>query len=216
MQEIYLKTSNLSHSYDRLLFLDINLVLCAKSSISIIGESGCGKSTLLHNLSTFLKPTNGIVELFSQDIYKLKTKALNNIRRHDISPIFQQHYLFRGFSLLENLTVSSIISNMDIDKNMLELFSLNKLLDKNIGDISGGEQQRLSILRALIKKPKIIFADEPTGNLDVKTRDIVMNSIFNYIEDYNSSMIMVTHDKELAFMSDEVYEIQDKSLIKLK
>ena len=212
MAQQYLKASNLSHSYDRLLFSNIDLTLQSQSSISIIGESGCGKSTLLHILSTFLKPASGQVELFSKDINKENSKSVNNIRRYKIASIFQQHYLFRGFSVQENLNVSSVISDVSIDDNMIKLFNMSHLLDKNVGDLSGGEQQRLSILRALVKKPKIIFADEPTGNLDIKTRDVVMGTIFDYINEYNSSMVLVTHDKELAYKSDITYEIKDTKI----
>lgn len=213
MSECYLRASNVSHSYDTLLFSDVNISLKAKEKISIIGESGCGKSTLLHILSTFLHPTSGIIELFEQDIYKLNKQSINKIRRHNISPIFQQHYLFRGFSAWDNLLVSSKISNIEIDEEMISLFNLKHCIHKQIGDLSGGEQQRLSILRSLIKKPKIIFADEPTGNLDTKTRDIVNSLIFEFINEYNSSMIMVTHDKELARRNDTVFELENNKLI---
>ncbi len=213
MNEIYLKASNVSHSYDTLLFLDVELSLQAKQKISIIGESGCGKSTLLHILSTFLKPTVGNIEIFNQDIYKLNKKKINKIRRHSISLIFQQHYLFRGFSAWENLVVSSKISNIEIDENMISLFNLKHCIHKQTGDLSGGEQQRLSILRSLIKKPKIIFADEPTGNLDVKTRDVISSILDDFINEYNSSMIMVTHDRELAKRNDIIFELEDNKLI---
>ena len=213
MNETYLKVSNVSHSYDTLLFLDVELSLKSKQKISIIGESGCGKSTLLHILSTFLKPTQGNVELFNQNIYKINTKEINKIRRYYISSIFQQHYLFRGFSAWENLLVSSKISNTEIDKDMISLFNLKHCINKQIGDLSGGEQQRLSILRSLIKKPKIIFADEPTGNLDIKTRDIISSIIVDFINEYNSSMIMVTHDRELSKRNDIVFELENNKLI---
>ena len=146
MNEYYLKANNVSHSYDTLLFLDVNLSLKAKETISIIGESGCGKSTLLHILSTFLQPSKGSIELFSQNIYKLNKQDINKLRRHNISPIFQQHYLFRGFTAWENLMVSSKISNIQIDEDMICLFNLKHCIHKQIGDLSGGEQQRLSVL----------------------------------------------------------------------
>lgn len=212
MDDIYLKATNISHSYDTRLFLNVDLSLKAKQKISIIGESGCGKSTLLHILSTFLKPISGTIKLFNQDIYKLNKKDMNSIRRYNISPIFQQHYLFRGFSAWENLVISSKISNIKIDKNMISLFGLNHCIHKQIGDLSGGEQQRLSILRSLVKKPKIIFADEPTGNLDTKTRDIISSIISEFIDEYKSSMIMVTHDRELARRNDVIYELENNQL----
>ena len=213
MDDIYLKANNVSHSYDTELFVNVDLSLKAKQKISIIGESGCGKSTLLHILSTFLQPTTGSIQLFNQNIYNINKKNINNIRRYHISPIFQQHYLFRGFSAWENLLISSKISNIEVDENMISLFNLKHCIHKQIGDLSGGEQQRLSILRSLVKKPKIIFADEPTGNLDVKTRDIISSIISDFIEEYKSSMIMVTHDRELASRNDIVYELENNHLI---
>jgi len=199
-----------------LLFKNIDFRIEERSIISVIGESGCGKSTLLYILSTFLKPTSGIVNIFDEDIYSISSSNRNKIRLHKVASIFQQHYLFRGFSVKENLEVSSKIANIPIDKKMISIFGLDKLMNLKTADLSGGEQQRLSILRALIKKPKIIFADEPTGNLDTKTRDNVMDGIFNYIEEYNSSIVLVTHDRELAYKSKQVYEIRDNELSQLK
>jgi putative ABC transport system ATP-binding protein len=209
-----LSCKNLSHSFDTSLFENISLNLEKSQSIAIVGVSGSGKSTLLHSLSSFLKPNDGTVEVLGKDIYKLSNKELINLRQKTLGIIFQTHYLFKGFSVKENLAVSSMLSNENIDKELLEKFGIAKLLSKSVSDISGGEQQRVSIARVLTKKPKIIFADEPTGNLDNKTSKEVMDVIFEYIKTNNAGLILVTHDLNLANQCDKVYELDNRLVAK--
>ena len=135
------------------------------------------------------------------------------LRRNVIGIIFQFHYLFRGFSALENLQVASILANQAIDKNLLESFGIAHILKQQIGELSGGQQQRLSIARVLTKKPKIIFADEPTGNLDVETAHSVMEVVFSYVKSQNATMIVATHNLELAKMCDRVFELKNCALV---
>ena len=172
-----LEAISLSHSFDYSLFKDVNLTLDEQKSIAIIGVSGSGKSTLLHILSSFLEPDNGSVKILGNDLYSLSNKEMINLRRKYIGIIFQQHYLFKGFSVLENLKIGSMLANLEIDYELLDALGLTKILESNISDISGGEQQRVSIARVLMKKPKIIFGDELTGNLDENTTKSVMNVI---------------------------------------
>jgi putative ABC transport system ATP-binding protein len=207
-----LSLENISHSFSDNLFKDISLKLSTNKKVAIIGESGCGKSTLLHIMATFLKPQFGIVKLFDKDIYSLNDKKIMNYRRHDISVVFQQHYLFKGFLLEENLKIASLISGNKIDIDLIEKFGLKNKTSLHTSALSGGEQQRASILRALIKRPKIIFADEPTGNLDYKNSHITIDALFEYIDDTQSSIILITHDKKIADRCDEVYEINNQRL----
>lgn len=210
-----LKTVNLSHSFEYPLFNNINLNINKQESIAIIGRSGSGKSTLLNSLSSLLKPKSGEIIFEDKNLYSLKERELLKIRRELFGIIFQAHYLFRGFSGVENLEVASILSKNGIDKSILEKLKIEDVIKQQIGTLSGGQQQRVSIARVLTKKPKIIFADEPTGNLDKETSHDVMNIIFNYIKESNSSLFLVTHDEKLASRCDKVYRLENRELFKL-
>ena len=207
-----LKANNLSHSFDYPLFENVSLTLNPKESIAILGVSGSGKSTLLHILSTLLKPDTGTVDLLEEDIYELSEKKLLELRRESIGIIFQQHYLFKGFSAQENLEVAALLSQTEVDPILLEKLGVSHLMDKKVTDLSGGQQQRISIARVLTKKPKLIFADEPTGNLDDQTANDVMQILNDYIEQNSAAMVMVTHDKRLALGCTQSYTLEDKQL----
>ncbi len=193
-----LEVTNLSHSFEYNLFTDINLILNPKESISIVGVSGSGKSTLLHICATLLKPNSGEVKLFAKDLYKQKNKDILRMRREDVGIIFQSHYLFKGFDAFENIELSTLLNNTKIDDELIEKLGISNVLKQKVGELSGGQQQRVSIARVLSKRPKIIFADEPTGNLDSKTANEVMSILFNYIEENNAALLLVTHDNDLA------------------
>lgn len=211
-----LKAFNLSHKFDYELFNDINLNLQKQESIAIIGTSGSGKSTLLNILSTLLKPFNGEVLYNKQDLYSLSQNKLLQIRREDFGIIFQSHYLFRGFSARENLDIATLLSNEVFDKKLLDELKISHVINQGVGELSGGQQQRLSIARVLMKKPRIIFADEPTGNLDKETANIVMQTLFNYVKNNDAGLILVTHEHELAYKCDKVYKLEDLKLQELK
>ncbi|NWF66162.1 MAG: ABC transporter ATP-binding protein [Campylobacterales bacterium] len=208
-----LKVTNLSHKFDYELFNNISIEINPKDKIAVIGKSGSGKSTLLHILATLLTPQNGEIIYQNQNIAKLSKKEILDIRRYDFGIIFQAHYLFRGFSAMENLLISSMLTNQPIDLELMKRFNISHVLNQNIGELSGGQQQRVSIARVLTKKPKIIFADEPTGNLDQESANDVMNAVFEYVDNNNAALFLVTHDIELAKMCDIVYELKDKSLM---
>ena len=214
--DLLLQAKNLSHEFDYKLFKDINLSLHKKESIAIIGTSGSGKSTLLNILSSLLKPSSGSVVFKSQDMYSLKQKKLLKIRRDDFGIIFQAHYLFRGFSAIENLEIATLLSGEKIDDNLLKELKIEHVLNQGVGELSGGQQQRLSIARVMTKKPQIIFADEPTGNLDKDTANIVINTLFNYIKNNDAGLILVTHENELAMRCDKVYKLEELKLQELK
>ncbi len=211
-----LSANNLSYSFEYELFSDVSLELFSGDSIAIIGVSGSGKSTLLHLFSTLLEVQSGSVELFGEDISKMKDKKLSQIKRDDLGIVFQSHYLFKGFSGYENLEVAQILSNQQIDEKLLEDLEIKECINQKVTQLSGGQQQRVSIARVLTKKPQIIFADEPTGNLDKKTANDVMKLFFDYCKNNEAGMIMVTHDNELANMCKKVYKLEDKKLIQIK
>ncbi len=214
--DLLLEAKHLSHKFDYELFRDINLSLYKKESIAIIGTSGSGKSTLLNVLSSLLKPSSGSVVFKSQDIYSLKQNKLLQIRRDDFGIIFQAHYLFRGFSAIENLEIATLLSGEKVDENLLKELNIDYVINQGVGELSGGQQQRLSIARVMTKKPEIIFADEPTGNLDKETANIVIETLFNYIKNNNAGLILVTHENELAMRCDKVYKLEDLKLQEIK
>ncbi len=207
-----LRAENLSHTFDYELFSDVSLSLKESESVAIVGRSGSGKSTILHILSTLLKPNSGEVFYKDKNLYKLKESELLSIRRYEMGIIFQSHYLFKGFTSFENIKIASLISDKPIYKNLLRRLGIFNTLKKNVGDLSGGQQQRISIARVLVKAPKIIFADEPTGNLDKETADDVMNVLFEYMYEKNAAMLLVTHDEELAKRCTRAYRLKDKTL----
>ncbi len=213
---ILLQAENISHKFDYPLFNNINLTLKTNESIAIIGVSGSGKSTLLHILSTLLKPDSGKVTLLERELNSLKTKELVDIRRNRLGMIFQSHYLFKGFSAYENLEVAALLSNEKIDDTLIERLNIQKVIMQKVTELSGGQQQRVSIARVLTKKPNIIFADEPTGNLDSETAVDVMKLFDEYIKNHTAGMILVTHDEQLALKCSHVYRLEDEKLIQVK
>lgn len=212
MQEILLNARDISHHFDYELFSSLNLQLNSSSAISIVGRSGCGKSTLLHILSTFLKPLSGDVNLLNNNLYALSNSKIDSIRRYDIGIIFQFHYLFKGMSGVENIEIASMLSNEEIDDELLERLEIKDIINQKISELSGGQQQRVSIARVLSKRPKVIFADEPTGNLDKETANLVMSTLLDYVKDNQAGLILVTHDEEMASMCDISYRLEDKRL----
>ncbi len=215
-EHLLLEVKDVSHDFDYPLFKDINLKLHQKQSIAIIGISGSGKSTLLNIFCSLLTPQHGEVLYDDQNIFNLSKSKILEIRRKYFGIIFQAHYLFRGFDANENLKIASLLTNNDVDHELLEKLKIDHVMTQGVGEISGGQQQRLSIARVLTKKPKIIFADEPTGNLDNQTAIEVMDVLFNYIDSHDAGMILVTHEEDMAFKCDNVYKLINNKLEQLK
>jgi putative ABC transport system ATP-binding protein len=213
--EVLLKANNISHHFDYQLFDNVSMELQTNQSIAIIGKSGSGKSTLLNIFATLLEPQDGEVALFGKNIATMKSKELVEIKRKDLGIVFQSHYLFKGFSAFENLEVASLLSGKSIDTTLIEKLDIGECIKQKVTELSGGQQQRVSIARVLTKKPRIIFADEPTGNLDKETAHTVMELFFEYIQKHNAGMILVTHDEELAYKCQKVYKLQEKKLVKV-
>ncbi|WP_086228728.1 MULTISPECIES: ABC transporter ATP-binding protein [Campylobacter] len=207
-----LKALNLSHKFDYLLFNDINLDIRPATTTAIMGVSGSGKSTILHILSTLLSPTDGEVIYNDKSLYKLSSDELLKIRRYDFGIIFQAHYLFKGFNGFENIELATILSGQKINLNLLKALKIDNVINQKIGELSGGQQQRVSIARVLAKNPKIIFADEPTGNLDQTTAKEVMSVIFDYVKTNNAALVLVTHDKDIAQLCDIKYQLSNQHL----
>jgi putative ABC transport system ATP-binding protein len=212
MPEVLLKAENLSHSYDYLLYSYISLTLKECDSFAVMGRSGSGKSTLLYSLSGFLPPKKGKVEIFGKDIYQMDKNDIETLRRYEIGMIFQSHYLFKGMTGIENIEVATLLSGRDIDRDIFKALEIEDVMDHKVSELSGGQQQRVSIARVLSKKPRLIFADEPTGNLDRETSILVMEALKRYTKENSSTLFLVTHDEKLAKMCDKIYVLKDKSL----
>lgn len=214
MSSFLLEATNISHGFETDLFANVHLALSPSSSAAIVGRSGCGKSTLLHICSTFIRPNEGKVTLLGHDIYTLKDDDIEALRRYDIGIIFQFHYLFKGMSGLENIEVATMLSAENVDEGIFEKLEIKELMGQKIGELSGGQQQRVSIARVLSKKPQIIFADEPTGNLDKETAELVMTVLLDYVKENNAALLLVTHDEDMASKCASVYKLEDKILYK--
>ncbi|QOY52386.1 ABC transporter ATP-binding protein [Candidatus Sulfurimonas baltica] len=211
-----LSAKNLSHTFEYQLFSNVSIELNEKESIAIIGTSGSGKSTLLNILSTLLTPDEGSLSIFGEDVLKMSKKRLSQIKRDELGLVFQSHYLFKGFSALENLEVAAMLSSQNIDDELLKKLNILDAINQKVTELSGGQQQRVSIARVLTKKPRILFVDEPTGNLDKATANDVMDIFFEYINKNSAGMILVTHDEELAHRCHKVYRVHNKELKLLK
>ena len=211
-----LTAQNISHQFDYKLFDNVSLTLNEKESIAIIGISGSGKSTLMHILSTLLIADSGEVSILNKSVSSLSLKELSILKRDILGIVFQSHYLFKGFSAFENLEVSEILSKNEIDTQLLDKLGIQQVIMQKVTELSGGQQQRVSMARVLTKKPRIIFADEPTGNLDKSTAHDVMDIFFEYIDENSAGMILVTHDEELAEKCQKVYRLENRELRRVK
>jgi putative ABC transport system ATP-binding protein len=211
-----LEARNLEHHFDYPLFSDVDLSLEPHESVAIIGVSGSGKSTLMHILSTLLQPGSGSVELLGEKMEKLGNRRLVRLRRNELGIIFQSHYLFKGFTGMENLEVASILSGEPIEPELLRALKIDHVIGQKVTELSGGQQQRVSIARVLTKKPRIIFADEPTGNLDAETANEVMSLFEKYIADHDAGLVLVTHEPALAMRCKRVYKLEDQKLVRVK
>ena len=206
-----IKVANLNHYYNKDLALkDINLEIKKAQFVSIIGESGSGKSTLLSVLSTLLKPSSG--EVVYEDTNYKNIKNIDNFRRENIGFIFQFHYLINYLSVKENINLANEKASKEEIFELLRLLGIENLIDKYPNEISGGQRQRVAIARAMINNPKVIFADEPTGNLDSKN-SLNVFELFSTLAKKGTTIIVATHDKNLALKTDITYEVKDGKLI---
>lgn len=210
-----LKAVNLSHKFDYPLFSNLNLDINPATTTAITGMSGSGKSTILHILSTLLKPTSGEVIYNEKSIYNINENELLKIRRLEFGIIFQAHYLFKGFNAYENIELANVLSGHKINIELLKKLKIDHVINQKIGELSGGQQQRVSIARVMSKKPRIIFADEPTGNLDKNTANEVMDVIFDYVKNENAALVIVTHDEDLASKCDFKFRLSEQKLEQL-
>jgi len=211
---------NIRKSFGNLLVLK-GISLEAKESeiLSIVGASGAGKSTLLQILGSLLVPDTGNVYIDDTDIFSLSSNSLADFRNKKIGFVFQFHHLLPEFTSVENVIIPALIAGERLGsakeraREILRLLGLGDRLSHKPSQLSGGEQQRVAIARALINQPSVIFADEPSGNLDTNTKREIHKLFFELRDRYNQTFIIVTHDRELASMSDRILEMRDGEFI---
>jgi len=210
------KIYNPDSKYPTQVLFDINLSFEEGSFNSIIGQSGSGKSTLLNILGTLDKPTSGLINVYGTDTSKMKKNALASLRNRTIGFIFQFHYLLPEFTALENVLMPHRISKQTITpevlqraNELLELVGLEKVKNNLAVNMSGGQQQRVAIARSLMNNPKIILADEPTGNLDSDSTEQVYELLRKINEQFHTTFIIITHNRHIAEKADRIIEIKD-------
>ncbi|MDB2754070.1 ABC transporter ATP-binding protein [Clostridioides difficile] len=220
-----IKTKQLSKIYgsnnNKVIALNnVNLEINSGEFVSVIGPSGSGKSTLLHILSGLDNPTSGQVLLDDKDIYKHTEKELSALRRKSFGFVFQQFNLLPVLTASENISMPVLLDKKQPDKDYLnEISSLLGIADRLNHlphELSGGQQQRVAIARALIAKPDIIFADEPTGNLDSKSGSEVMNLLIKTSKQFGKTLVVITHDDRIAKLADRKISIIDGVLMEVK
>ena len=181
--------------------------------VAIVGASGSGKSTLLHLLGGVDRPTSGKVIVNGKDIYQLKDDDLAKFRRREVGLVYQFYNLIPILNVKENITLPLDLDNKKVDSekldNLIKLLGLENRISHLPNELSGGQQQRVSIGRALIAHPSIVLADEPTGNLDSKSSDEIINLLKRCNKEYNQTIIMITHNMELAREADRIIELED-------
>ena len=202
-----IKVKNLMHYYNNDKALEnINLEINKGEFVCLVGESGSGKSTLLSIISTLLKPTKG--ELFFENLNYKNIKDIDDFRKTNIGFIFQFHYLINYLTVIENIKLANEKATENEIHNLLKILRIDNLSNKYPNEISGGQRQRVAIARALINKPKVIIADEPTGNLDSKN-SLNVFEIFKKLSQEQVTIIVATHDKNLAQIANKIYEVKD-------
>lgn len=208
-----LEATNIIHSYGSEEVLHgISLEVARGEFVALTGESGSGKSTLLSILSSLLRPTSGSVIINGEELRKIRD--IDTLRQEQIGFVFQFHYLLDYLSLFENITLAAKKENHSHALELMEQLGIAELKERRPNEISGGQRQRAAIARALVNKPKILFADEPTGNLDSKNSEAVYELLYALTKERNTAVVVATHDQKLAAKADTHYRMEDGYLAK--
>ena len=214
------KVFNIGKKSELKVLKNIDLEIYSGDINLILGASGVGKSTLLHILGGLDRPTSGTVIFEDKNIFEFNDEELANFRNTKIGFVFQFHHLLNEFTALENICLPGLINR----KNKKEVFEKARYLLNEIGlsdradhkpnELSGGEQQRVAVARALINSPKIVFADEPTGNLDMENSKLLHQLIVKLNRDFNQTFLIVTHNQDLTQYANNIFKIKDGIIIK--
>ena len=214
-----LSANHINKSYGDLEVLkNLSMEVQQSEIIAIVGKSGSGKSTLLHILGTLDTPDSGEVHLDGSQIIGMSAKEISKVRNEKIGFIFQFHHLLNEFTAVENVIIPALVQNVkrSIASNkaegLLSYLGLSERLNHKPAQLSGGEQQRVAVARALINDPKIIFADEPTGNLDDSTSEELFDLIQKLRNDYKQTFVIVTHSKDIASKCDRILTLNNKDI----
>ena len=198
---------------------NINLTISSNTSVAILGKSGSGKSTLMHVISGLDKPQKGQVLVDGEDILRLKPRATDRFRASKMAFIFQSFFVEGGESCYNNVSLSLETAGVPVRKRKklieqaLQSVNLGDKIKSRAKDLSGGQKQRLAIARAIVGEPRILFADEPTGNLDSVTSKVIEDLLFDYQKKNCATLIIVTHDEELASRCNTVINIKDGKIV---
>lgn len=213
--------NNINKSYGPLQVLnDVSLRVAQAEVVSIVGASGAGKSTLLHLLGTLDKPDSGDIMIGGQNVGEMTDKKLSDFRNRNIGFVFQFHHLLPEFTALENVMLPALIHGepgAKAKKHALELldyFGLTARFNHKPSALSGGEQQRVAVARALINHPKVVFADEPSGNLDSENAHELHKLFFKLRQEFYQTFVIVTHNEELANLADRMLVMRDGQIVK--
>ncbi len=211
-----IQSTDIHKTYGQLQVLNgVNLSVEKGEMVSIVGKSGAGKSTFLHILGTLDTPDTGQLFINGQRTDQLSPKEMANFRNHNIGFVFQFHHLLPEFTALENVCIPGWIQKrpeaevLKRAKEILDFLEVGDRFDHKPGQLSGGEQQRVAIARAVINNPSVIFADEPTGNLDTQTSEELHKFLLKLRDEFNQTMVIVTHSQELAAICDRKIEMND-------
>jgi lipoprotein-releasing system ATP-binding protein len=227
MEEIILKSQDIKKTFENLqrkkleVLKGISFDIIKERITVVVGASGAGKSTLLHILSGLDRPDSGNVLFKGNDILKFTDNQLASFRNKHIGFVFQFHHLLPEFSAVENVAIPLMINGIKLDKalkkgnELLKIVGLEDRIDHKPAELSGGEQQRIAVARALINEPDIIFADEPTGNLDSLNSEILNNLFVNLRIKFKTTFIIVTHNPDLMKLADHVFEMKDGKILNL-
>ena len=215
-----LEATDITKSYGDLTILNgVNLSIKQKEIVSIVGSSGAGKTTLLQILGTLDTPSSGSLRINNTNPFELKSDGLSGFRNKEIGFIFQFHQLLPEFTAYENVMLPGLIrgdSKKEASERaimLLEKIGLKDRINHKPSELSGGEQQRAAVCRALFNEPKIIFGDEPSGNLDTKNSQELHELFFELREEFNQTFVIVTHNKDLAKMADRTLTMMDGNFI---
>jgi len=215
-----ISTSGITKSFGELKVLKgINLEIREKEVVSIVGASGAGKTTLLQIIGTLDRPDSGSIYYNGSDISMLKGKPLASFRNNNIGFVFQFHQLLPEFTALENVCIPAYIAGKGKAEaesrasELLGFLGLTDRLEHKPSELSGGEQQRVAVARALVNSPAVILADEPSGNLDSENKNELHKLFFRLRDTFGQTIVIVTHDRQLAEMSDRILQIKDGLII---